>query len=284
MKERQVEEFVKLLDLHPIRALRLAELLRTDASLIADKLEAVAEGPPVRGEAINIRPERPTLESIRHKWRLNTDVDEDFLNGQFDYASAQWDHLYATVSPEQSRALTDKVKAAFDFDWEQDEAHEKFEDTFAVIGSGYVLSDTIEALFRSAIRPWPEERWRGVEVGNVSFDETPSDLYRLLFLCKPVALDFDDMYGCGLFGITSPCGRFAMQFYLHKYELAAYQLVVEDLAIRTRPAGALSIRCGIPGVDNGVATTDADAIAWFDMIFRALKREWSVYPGNDFAV
>lgn len=75
-----------------------------------------------------------------------------------------------------------------------------------------------------------------------------------------------------------------MQFYFHKYELAAFQLVVEDLAVRTRPEYAVSIYCGIPGTDNGVATTDEDAKLWFSMVFKVLKRKWGVYLGNDFEV
>lgn len=226
--------------------------------------------------AINIIPERPTLESIKHHWRRNTSVDDEFLQGQYDYYVAEWDRLYAVTTPDASGVLTERAVAAFAFDWTINDAYEAFEKKFDGVEP--------EDIFRSAIRPWPKDGYIGVEVGNIKFGETPSDFYRLLYLCKPVGLDFDDMYGCGLFGITSPCARFAMQFYFHKYELAAFQLVVSDLAERTRPERALSIHCGIPGSDNGVATTDRDAIQWFGMVRIALNRKWGVYPGNDFEV
>lgn len=276
-----MKDLVKYLDLHPAHAQRLAAalsetLVRTDMTVpdLIAALEASAEGPPTRDDAINIIPQRPTPESIRHHWRRNTDVDAEFLQGQYDYQSSEWDRLYAVTTPDVSRSLTEKVVAAFAFDWRIDDAPEVFEDKFG----------DERDIFRSAIRPWPEEGWTGIEVGNVKFHDTPADFYRLLYLCKPVALDFDDMYGCGLFGITSPCARFAMQFYFHKYELAAFQSVVADLAERTRPEYALSITCGIPGADNGVATTDKDANQWFSMVASALKRKWGVYPGNDFEV
>lgn len=281
----EVKDLVKYLDLHPARAHRLATALNQAEAAIAPHftipalivaLEASAEAPPTRDESINIIPRRTTPESIKHQWRRNTDVDAEFLQGQYDYQVAEWDRLYAVTTPDVSKSLTERVVAAFAFDWNVDDAFEVFEEKFG--------HEDPRDIFRSAIRPWPEEGWTGVEVGNTKFDETPSDFYRLLYLCKPVAMDFDDMYGCGLFGITSPCGRFAMQFYFHKYELAAFQLVTGDLAKRTRREGALSIHCGIPGTDNGVTTTDEDANQWFAMIASALKRKWSVYSGNDFEV
>jgi hypothetical protein len=157
-----------------------------------------------------------------------------------------------------------------------------------------------EEVFRAAIRPW-EIGWRGVEVGNVRFGKlekplsptmppsrrsnTPVDFYRLLYLTKPVGVSFDDMYGQSICGFTSPCRRFAMAFYFHKYELAAYQYVRKDLAVRTRELrGQFIIQSGIPGVDNGVNTNDVDAKRWFRMVATAMRRKWKVYPGNNFDI
>jgi hypothetical protein len=290
------ERIVELLDLHPVRARQLAAVLqRLPPKEIARTLEARASGPPERSYAVNIIPPRPTLAEIAAAYRRNKGITKEWIQQQADYRIGEWVRLYARTTHDESDRLTKLAAEALAFDWKAagDDAESVFHDRFG--------ADDAKDVFQSAIRPWPEEGWAGVEVGNVKFGEwakrfhpdlppcrksnTPADLYRLLYLCEPVGLDFDDMYGCGLFGIVSPCHRFAMNFYLHQYELAAYQRVKKSLAVRTREEhGPFVIKCGIPGADNGVATKDADAVAWFEMVGSALRRSWDVYPGNGFKV
>ena len=289
----QMRRLAAALDLHPVRAAQLVEVLRSSpsqVSLLADALLARSEGPgQANRETISIEPPRPTLEQVRRDWPGS---DEDGLQKTLRYRLRDWGRLYGIVEPKRSNR--DVRRALFALKWaEEDGDHDAFVKETRAHSS--------EEALRRAVRPWPEDGWDGVEVGNVRFgklgqplwegekhgpreSDTPQDFYRLLYLFKPVNLHFDDMYGQGLFGITSPCRRFAMRFYFHKYELAAYQYVQKDLAVVTWDAGRVRIESGIPGSDNGVATTHPDARRWFRMIHLALHRKWVMYSGNDFEV
>ena len=298
----EAKSLVSELGLHPVRARHLAAALRASpdkVALLADALEASADNHRGSQEAINIVPPRPVWESYFDDEPKDVAItDARMAEIKADYLGdlAAWRESYGKVGPKRSNNLTRRAIAAMRFKWTgddniDDKAYERFEERFD--------GDSAEDVFRSAIRPWVGSK-KFVEVGNTKFgvlpekqgdwtplreSDTPRDFYRLLYLTKPVGLDFNDLYGDSLFGIVSPCGRFAMSFYWHKYELAAYQFVVKELAVRTREErGAFSIQCGIPGVDNGVATMDKDAARWFKMVSMALGREWDVYGGNDFVV
>jgi len=287
-----------MLDLHPVHAIRLVDALRSNPDgvlLLADALEAHATNRPAPRDTISLTPVKPTWEATQKMWSRNTNVDEAFVRGQYEHHLRSWMALYAHVGPKRSNNLVRRAIAAMKWDWSAhgDDAEFAFKDRFG--------SYTEREVFRCAVRPWPVNGWRGVEVGNVRFgklgerllkglpplrkSDTPRDFYRLLYLLNPTKLDFDDMYGQGLFGIVSPCHRFAMSFYFHKYELAAFQFVKKEFAVRTREErGPFIIHCGVPGADNGVGTADRDAKRWFRMVAKALGRTWDVYSGNNFRV
>lgn len=291
------------LGLHPVRARKLATALRTSpdkVALLADALESYADNQRGSQEAINIVSPRPVWEDrfkdepkdVAVSDARMAEIKEDYLCDL-----AEWREQYGKVGPKRSNNLARRAIAAMRFDWTgnraaADKAYDAFEERFN--------GDSTEEVFRKAIRPWVGSK-KLVQVGNTMFgklgeqwhpdhkplrrSDTPRDFYRLLYLTNPVGLSFTDMYSDGLFGVTSPCGRFAMAFYFHKYELAAYQYVTKELAVRTREErGPFSITCGVPGSDNGVATMDKDAARWFRMVDMALGREWCVYGGNDFVV
>ncbi len=299
---KEVKVLVSGLRLHPVRARRLATALRTSpdkVALLADALEAEADNHRGSQETICITPPRPEWESYfnaESERRALSDKELADIKARYLHDLTSWRKRYGKVGPKRSNNLVRRAIGAMNFKWTghgdaDDAAYNVFEKRFN--------GDSEVTTFRMAIRPWEGSK-KFVEVGNTKFgklpkasggyqplrqSDTPNDLYRLLYLTQPVSLNFDDMYGQGLFGIVSPCGRFAMSFYLHKYELAAYQYVKKELAVRTREErGPFRIQCGIPGVDNGVGTIDKDAARWFKMVSVALGREWCVYGGNDFNV
>ena len=109
---------------------------------------------------------------------------------------------------------------------------------------------------------------------------TPDALYRLLYLIRPVSVDFSDMYKSGLFLFRSVDKRFLVSVYLFKYELGLYFYC---------PKEAMSdksniVIAGMPGSDNGMQCTDPDGIAFFEMVKKAVTQEWMVYGGNNFSV
>jgi hypothetical protein len=282
-----------------VRARRLAAALRSSpdkAALLADALEAEADNHRGSQETICIKPPRPEWEDRFKDGVAQSDKELADTKKQYLYELASWRKLYGKVGPKRSNNLARRAIAAMSWDYD---AHGKADDAGYNAFCKRFDHDSCEDVFRNAIRPWVDSK-KFVEVGNTMFgvlpekrgdyqplrrSDTPRDFYRLLYLTRPVGLNFDDMYGNGLFGITSPCGRFAMSFYFHKYELAAYQYVVKELAVRTRKErGGFTITCGVPGVDNGVGTIDKDAARWFKMVSMALGCEWCVYGGNGFNV
>jgi hypothetical protein len=297
---KEVKRLVGRLALHPVHARDLLTVLRSSpdrVALLANAIEAKTHlGRVGDGDTLSVSREKPTWEGVQARWSRNTDVDEAFLRGQLEYELQCWKQLYARVGPKRSNNLTRRVIAAMRFDRKAfGEDWEAADLAFRAKTGG---CESEKEAFRRAVRPW-KGPWRCVEVGSMQFgaretwsdgrprrrNNTPVDFYRLLFLCQPVNLDFDDMYGQGLFGIRSPCGRFGMSFSLWKYTLAGRMYVDKAYAVRTREErGLIQISSGIPGVDNGLATKDPDALRWFRMIDVALSRPWMMYGGDNFKV
>lgn len=121
-----------------------------------------------------------------------------------------------------------------------------------------------------------------IACGSVGFEDTPSSLYRLLWLCQPKeAIDFSDMYKQALFSFTSSDERFVVQAYLYKYELGLYFYALRELVDTSEASGIIG---GWPGADNGLRCTDPDGQAFFKMIEAALNTIFLVYGGNNFEV
>jgi hypothetical protein len=125
-----------------------------------------------------------------------------------------------------------------------------------------------------------EESGKYFECGSEKVDDTPNALYRLLYLLKPKHLDFSDMYKGGLFGFFSADKRFLVSIEFFKYELGLYFYCPKE-ALTGR--GSV-VQGGWPGCDNGTSCGDEDGKAFFEMVTRAVHREWDVYSGNNFTV
>lgn len=304
----RAKSLAQKLRLHPIIADQLAEWLNSSPDRVVLLAQALKQGRGRERDAIDVVPPKPTWE----QWRAKHDhlmgkkptstifATEEVAHAYFDGKRgplAQWERKYGKTSVVHSNNLTKRAIKAMTFKWpgrddssdDWDDAQERYEKL--------IKCESAEDAVRLAVRSWPEDGWRGVEVANTHFgkvvtshgwtrrkSDTPRDLYRLMYLFRPNSIDFTDMHGDGMFGVVSPCHRFAASFYFHKYELAAYLCVEPELAKRTKPVGGIEIKCGIPGVDNGIATTDKDALRWFRMITMALHRRWDVYSGNNFVV
>lgn len=120
-----------------------------------------------------------------------------------------------------------------------------------------------------------------VVCGGLKFVDTPRALYRILYLSKPHAVDFSDMYKSGsMIDLCSPDYRLCASFRLWKYEACIYFSAALEL-VTGQPSIVLG---GWPWCDNGTKCCDALGQRWFWLLERALDREWSVYPGNNFTV
>ena len=255
----RIDDLARMLDLHPEIARRLVFVLGGDEAQRVALIEAIRlHSSRSASYTATCAPREPLLRAARRVWRKN----------------------YGLVTPAASRVLVQRAVQAMHYDGQPDFSEAKFRETFGC--------DTVEESFRQAVRPW-EGALEFAEVANVKFgamsaplrrSDTPRDLYRLLYLLCPVGVRFNDMYGGGIEGITSPCRRFAASFYFHKYELAAHLLVVPRLAMRWRAA---LVESSIAG-SGGMQTKSPDALAWFEMIDLALTRKWRVYPSNKFEV
>lgn len=303
----RAKSLVQKLRLHPVVAEQLATWLNSSPDQVALLAQALKQGRGRERDAIDVVPPKPTWEQWRKANDHNIGKEKAFFCDDVQARAhfygkrgplAQWERKYGKTSVMRSNNLTKRAIRSMTFVWPGrddssemwDEAREQYEKR--------IQCESAEDAIRLAVRPWPADGWRGVEVGTTCFgryekwldDEkcrrsaTPHDLYRLMYLFRPHHVDFTDMYKDGLFGLVSPCGRFAASFYLYKYELAGSFKVEPELAKRTRPVGNIEITCGVPGSNNGVATTDKDALRWFRMITLALHRKWDVYSGNNFVV
>jgi hypothetical protein len=174
-----------------------------------------------------------------------------------------------TLTREQFEQKVDTVLMMMEpgFDWEK---HWE--------SGGEMLND----LFRELVWqvPLDESVVIGYEAGGARIKETAKGLYRLLYLTRPKAIDFDDMYKGTLMIIGAKDHPFFVDVSLFKYELGLYWYV---------PSEALGgkgscILAGRPGSDNGWHSNDPLANKFFEMVKRAAEYEWTVYPGNNFKV
>lgn len=304
----RAKSLVEKLRLHPIVADQLAVWLNASPDQVALLAQALKQGRGRDRDAIDVIPPKPTWDV----WRKDNDYnigkkhasfkDDAHARKHFDAKHGplpQWERKYGKSSVVRSNNLTKRAVASMTFKWPDESASREDWDLAREQYEKRIQCESAEDAIRLAVRPWPTDGWRGVEVGTTCFgrytkwlgdgkrrrSDTPNDLYRLMYLFRPSHVDFTDMYKDGLFGVVSPCGRFAASFYLYKYELAGAFSVEPDLAKRTRPVGdKFEITCGVPGSNNGIATTDKDALRWFRMITLALHRKWDVYSGNNFVV
>ena len=118
--------------------------------------------------------------------------------------------------------------------------------------------------------------------GGRSFrkEGTPKGLYRLLYLFRPAAVDFSDMYKTTLFAIGLRNTGFVVEVDLFKYELGLYFYAPRS-HVRGRPCRVVA---GHPDADNGWKCTDPTGRAFFELICEAAGRRFCVYAGNDFYV
>lgn len=299
----EMRKLAQRLDLHPVRAQSLAQALRSSpdrALLLADILESKLHGPGERlhRDTLTFRKARPTIEEVRAAW--GEDRPDEFYQDQLNHRIETWRRYHAKLGPKRSNNLVRRALVALSIKDRLDELAPDPESTDDFFRSKTGDCEDAEEAFRRAIRPW-EGIWRCVEVGSTQFGKmrktrlgrlpprrthaTPVDFYRLMYLCKPVGVDFDDLYGAGLFGIRSPCGRFGVSFSFWKYTLMGTFYVAKGFAVSTdKGHGPLTIMSSIPGADNGVATTHPDALRFFRMVTKALDVPWEMYPGNNVVV
>ena len=143
------------------------------------------------------------------------------------------------------------------------------------------LDDIVRSLAIPVARDWQGYNIGGAERWTGGLDDTPKSLYRALFLFKPKAVDFSDMYKPFLFGVMSPCGRFSVSFELWKYEFTLRFWVREKSDVSGSRHGVI---CGAPSSDNGVACSSDEGTQWFEMVRKAVSTELDVYGGNSFRV
>lgn len=159
---------------------------------------------------------------------------------------------------------------AEDFNWE---AHEESADTY----------ESLDDLFRACCKvgaPSEEDCKKFAACGSVRIEDTPKALYRLLYLLRPAAVDFSDMYKTRLFSFSSSDGRFWVDVDLFKYEVGLYLYAPKESVVG-RGSGIIA---GYPGADNGRNIGDEDGQRFFEMVKMATNFQWMVYGGNDFEV
>ncbi len=140
--------------------------------------------------------------------------------------------------------------------------------------------DSPEEIFRGMIKlvdPIPEEKY--FNCGSADMEQTPDSLYRLLYLCKPKAVDFSDMYKRLLFAFTSLDERFLVMVELYKYEVGLYFGCVRECL----GGKGTAVVAGWPGADNGWHCSE-EGTEFFRLVTKLARRELDVYPGNNFTV
>lgn len=136
-------------------------------------------------------------------------------------------------------------------------------------------------LFCAKVSPMSSSKIQRVECGSYKpAIDTPTALYRLVYLLNPPKVDFSDMYKNSLFMFFSTDGRFGVNVYLYKYELGLYFYAPKELVKDT--SGGLW--AGWPGADNDVELLDEEGKLFFEVVKAAIEYKWSVYPGNGFEV
>jgi hypothetical protein len=171
----------------------------------------------------------------------------------------------------------DRLAAMFadNYDWE---AHWERDDM------GADPDDVFRECFKTIEMPIPNdaEDLKGFACGSASLDDTPRALYRLLYLAKPASVDFSDMYKSGgLFVLASPDRSFFASVETYKYELGLYFYAKDKSAIGGEGTGIIG---GWPGADNRRHVSDPIGAKFFDVLLKAVNREWDVYSGNNFKV
>lgn len=117
--------------------------------------------------------------------------------------------------------------------------------------------------------------------GSKRIKDTPESLYRVLFLFRPSAISFGDMYKTTLFTLVSPDYSLVAEIDLFKYELGVYFQASREHISGTRQH---AVQGGAPGIDNGIAVQSETAKAWCSFLVELVQRKWMVYGGNDFEV
>ena len=154
-----------------------------------------------------------------------------------------------------------------DFDWDSEEAESlDFEDDF-----------------RSVVKIVPDDlEVEMVEFGSYRPTDTAAGLYRLLWLCKPKSVAFDDMYKTTLFCVMPPDQSCLIQVYLFKYALALYFYAPKsEVGSTFNNHGVIS---GAPGHDNGWTCTNENVNLFVQLLVKTLETTQMVYGGNNFEV
>lgn len=141
--------------------------------------------------------------------------------------------------------------------------------------------DDAEDLFREAITLEAPENPDLFQCGSYKPSDTTKCLYRLLWLCEPPNVAFNDMYKKRLFSFYSTDKRFAVTVELFKFELGLY-FYAPRATIDT--SGMSPFTAGDPDADNGQVLTDEVGKQFFEAVKLAVEHEWCVYGGNDFVV
>lgn len=169
---------------------------------------------------------------------------------------------------EQTTISYDELLKMLQPDYDYDEHWDKY-------------GEPVEEYFKQVITLEVPENLELFQCGSYHPSDTPKCLYRILWLCGPSSVRFDDMYKRTLFMFLSSDKRFGVQVDLYKYELALYFYAPKAM-IDT--SGMSWITSGIPGVDNGQTLTDDDGKKFFEIVKLVIESEWCVYGGNNFEV
>lgn len=158
----------------------------------------------------------------------------------------------------------------------------------AILGGHRVRDKTlhdIEDVWRAVVssEPLPHIPFYGCGGARLG-DDCVHALYRLLWLARPKAVDFSDMYNSNLFTIVSRCRRFAVLVESWKCEPALRYLCVESALFDANDEIGWRVVAGAPEKDNGVRCKDDAGVAFFEFVRLCATTPHEVYPGNNFKV
>jgi len=124
-----------------------------------------------------------------------------------------------------------------------------------------------------------------IECGSHKFKDSPTSMYRFLWLMKPKSVDFSDMYKSEtLIEVCSPDYEFCVAFAFFKYEFSCRFHVAEKHILDKRTPGRFYVQCGIPGSDTGKSCSSDIGNLWFSVLMKTLDTRHCLYGGNDFYV
>jgi hypothetical protein len=162
--------------------------------------------------------------------------------------------------------IVDKILRMYspDYDWEEWWREEEEEPS-------EMFRQVVRVIDRLGSTPFLECGY--FNCGDVTLDDAPKGLYRLLFLSQPRSVDFSRLYQSGcLFLLSSRCHRFAASVETSDYRLILrFYCKKEDL--REEEGGA-------PNVDPEVKCSNPDGISFFEMLQKSANRTWE---GNTLA-